>query len=121
MEGSVSSDTLASQQFRSNTESVTTPDIQTQYGSGDLSMNDLKVCLNEFVSVEDLAGSNSKCDSKDSDESGDNLPDSTSSAVSFSCSVFAVLISLCSTSQLYHVKSEFFCIKSILYAEFCNA
>ncbi|KAG6386346.1 hypothetical protein SASPL_155244 [Salvia splendens] len=80
MEGSVPSDTLASKQLRSNTESFTTPNIQTQYGSGDLSMNDLKVCLNEFVSVEDLAGSNSKCDSKDSDESGDNLPDSTSSA-----------------------------------------
>ncbi|XP_047970681.1 uncharacterized protein LOC125213926 [Salvia hispanica] len=80
MEGSVPSDMLAFQQLRSNTESVTTPDIQTQYGSGDLSMNDLKVCLDEFVSVEDLAGSNSKCDSKDSDEFSDNLPDSTSSA-----------------------------------------
>ncbi|XP_041999372.1 uncharacterized protein LOC121748882 [Salvia splendens] len=79
MEGSVPSDTLASQQLRSNTESVTTPHIQTQYGSGDLSMNDLKVCFNEFVSVEDLAGGNSKCDSNDSDKSSDNLPDATSS------------------------------------------
>ncbi|KAL1565930.1 hypothetical protein AAHA92_01603 [Salvia divinorum] len=50
-------------------------------------MNDLKTCLNEFVSVEDVgvwtkakAGSKSKCDSKDSDESGDDLPESTSSA-----------------------------------------
>ncbi|KAG6401510.1 hypothetical protein SASPL_138368 [Salvia splendens] len=97
MEGSVPSDTLAYQDLRSSSESVTTPNIQTQYSSGDLSMNDLKMCLNEFVSVEEvgvssgglLDGNNSKCDlvmeddCKDSAESGDNLPDSTSSATRY--------------------------------------
>ncbi|XP_057801461.1 uncharacterized protein LOC131016756 [Salvia miltiorrhiza] len=94
MEGSVPSDTLASQESSSNSEPVTTPSIQIQYGSGDLSMNDLKMCLNEFISVEDVgistsglsAGSNIKCDfvveddCNYSNKSGDNLPESTSSA-----------------------------------------
>ncbi|KAL1564170.1 hypothetical protein AAHA92_06548 [Salvia divinorum] len=72
MEGYVPSDTLASQELRSSIESVTSPSILTQYGSGELSMNGLKMCLNEFVSVEEagiqsgglLDGNNSKCDGR---------------------------------------------------------
>lgn len=98
MEGSVPSDKPASQELRSRSESLTTPSIQTLYSSGDLSMNDLKMCLNEFVSDEEvgissgglLNGNDSNCDlvmedhCKDSAESCDNPPDSTSSAVSSS-------------------------------------
>lgn len=85
---SVPSDTRASQEFGSNIESVTTPNIRTHYSSGDFSMNDLKMCLNEFINAEDSGISsvnNSKCDlvmedeCKDSDKSSDSLPDSTSS------------------------------------------
>lgn len=87
MEGSVPCYKLGSQELSSNSESGTIP-----YSSGDISMNDLKMCLNE-ISVEDvespasglLAESNSKCglvmeyDCKVSDEPSASLLESTSS------------------------------------------
>lgn len=92
MEVSVPCHKPASQGFSSSSGSVMTPSIPTHYSSGYLSMNDLKMCLNEFLSVEDIGISTScspvansnRCDvmedeCKDLDESIDNLPESTSS------------------------------------------
>lgn len=88
MEVSVPSDKPAFQKFSSNIESVATPNIRTHCSSGDFSMNDLKMCLNEFVNAEDIgisAVTNSKCDvemdveCKDTEKSSDSLTDSKSS------------------------------------------
>ncbi|KAH6798758.1 hypothetical protein C2S51_035242 [Perilla frutescens var. frutescens] len=88
MEVSFPSDTPAPQDFSSNSESVTTHNIPTDNSSGAFSMNDMKMCLNEFLSIEDIGKTNSdysaKCDvviedeCKDSGKSSYNLPESTS-------------------------------------------
>lgn len=88
MEVSVPSDTPAFPKLSSNIESVATPNIRTHYSSGNFSMNDLKMCLNEFINAENIgisAVTNSKCDvvmegdCKDSEKSSDSLTDSKSS------------------------------------------
>ncbi|KAI3447666.1 hypothetical protein Pfo_004331 [Paulownia fortunei] len=95
MEVCVPCDTPACQDISSNSGSSTDPSNSTNYGSGDLSMNDLKICLTEFVSVEDIEistsgfnlslGNNNNCNVVREDECKDSDKRNSSNSTSEKC------------------------------------
>lgn len=95
MEVVVPSNSPACQDIRSNSESSTAPSNSTNHSSGDLSMNDLKICLTEFLSIEDIEistsgfnlspGNNNKCNVVREDECKNSDKKKSSNSASKKC------------------------------------